>query len=283
MARRRFLSIALFLLLGCPLARGQSADLAKQLKKDLSGKILVLRSFSKSSHLQFDSDGKIKDSKPEGSWTLYAGFEVKDVEVARRRLRLVGTRIIYHRDLKAKTLTPFRTTHSLEIDLETMDGLGAAELTAAVSQITVGREGLSPYVPEYWRRYLESRTDPKPVPEGFVDLRTDAATWLNHQDGDPVPKPLNSGGIKQPDLVTRDRPLYPEEAKQLLFQGVVILEAQILETGSVGKLEIIFPAGAGFDENAMDAVSHWKYQPLIVGGKPTPFMLTITVNYAFSR
>jgi hypothetical protein len=43
---------------------------------------------------------------------------------------------------------------------------------------------------------------------------------------------------------------------------------------AVGKLEIIFPAGAGFDENAMDAVSHWKYQP---------FMLTITVNYAFSR
>ena len=63
----------------------------------------------------------------------------------------------------------------------------------------------------------------------------------------------------------------------------MVLEAQISESGSVGKVDILIPAGAGFDENAVDAVVRWKYQPLTVNGKPTPFVTTITVNYSFSH
>jgi TonB family protein len=118
---------------------------------------------------------------------------------------------------------------------------------------------------------------------GFLDLRTDPDGWLNLRDAQPAPKPLNSGGIEMPKLVTRIRPQYPEEAKQFLFEGVAIFEAQVSETGSVDKLEILIPAGAGFDESGADAVARWKYEPLVVNGKPTPFLTTITVNYAFSR
>jgi len=43
------------------------------------------------------------------------------------------------------------------------------------------------------------------------------------------------------------------------------------------------PAGAGFDDDAVEAVSQWKYKPTTIDGKPVCVITTITVNYAFSR
>jgi TonB family protein len=44
-----------------------------------------------------------------------------------------------------------------------------------------------------------------------------------------------------------------------LLDGVVVLEAIITEKGHIGDLVIVKPAGAGFDENAVEAGSQWKY------------------------
>jgi protein TonB len=34
-----------------------------------------------------------------------------------------------------------------------------------------------------------------------------------------------------------------------------------------------------FDESAMEAVKQWRYQPLLLNGEPTGFILTVTVNF----
>ena len=34
-----------------------------------------------------------------------------------------------------------------------------------------------------------------------------------------------------------------------------------------------------FDESAMQAVKQWRYQPLLLNGEPTGFILTVTVNF----
>src|SRR5262249_311513 len=161
-------------------------------------------------------------------------------------------RIVYRFDRKAKRLVPSRSNQTLEIDLEIMDGLDASGMSAAVAKVVVGQEGLLPYVPPYWHRYLTNQSAPTPAPQGFIDLRTDAGGWLDVENGGPIPKPLNSGGLELPKLVTRVRPDYSEQAKQFLLEGLVVLEAQISESGSVGKVDILIPAGAGFDENAVD-------------------------------
>jgi len=61
------------------------------------------------------------------------------------------------------------------------------------------------------------------------------------------------------------------------------MEAVINEDGAIGDITIMVPAGAGFDENAIDAVSKWKYTPTLVDGKPARVVTTITVNFAFSQ
>jgi protein TonB len=33
------------------------------------------------------------------------------------------------------------------------------------------------------------------------------------------------------------------------------------------------------DQAAIDAVRQWKYEPLIINGKPTPVVFTVTVRF----
>jgi protein TonB len=49
------------------------------------------------------------------------------------------------------------------------------------------------------------------------------------------------------------------------------------------NISIVQPAGAGFDENAVEAVSQWKYKPTLLNGKPVRVVTSITVNYQFAR
>ena len=36
-----------------------------------------------------------------------------------------------------------------------------------------------------------------------------------------------------------------------------------------------------FDEAAVDAVKQWSYRPLLLNGVPTPFIVTVTLNFHF--
>jgi protein TonB len=67
------------------------------------------------------------------------------------------------------------------------------------------------------------------------------------------------------------------------LEGTVVLEVEISEAGDVGNISIIQPAGAGFDESALEAVSQWKYKPTMLDEKPVKVVTAVTVNYAFQR
>jgi TonB family protein len=84
-------------------------------------------------------------------------------------------------------------------------------------------------------------------------------------------------------LIKQVPPKYAEIAKSFLLEGLVVLEAEINESGDIDNLTIVQPAGAGFDESAIEAVSQWKYTPTLLNGKPVRVVTTITVNYQFSR
>jgi protein TonB len=128
----------------------------------------------------------------------------------------------------------------------------------------VGQEGLLPLVPSYWRSYFGAKKEEKPEDSGAQKARVGSV-------------------VQAAQLIKQVPPKYAEVAKNFLFEGVVVLEAEINESGDVANLTIIKPAGAGFDESAVDAVSQWKYKPAILDGKPVPVVTTVTVNYQFAR
>lgn len=88
-----------------------------------------------------------------------------------------------------------------------------------------------------------------------------------------------TGEIKPPLLVRAVDPIYPEKARQAQVEGVVILEARTDEKGNVEDARILRSIPL-LDQAAIDAVKQWKYDPLVIDGKPRKVLFTVTVRFA---
>lgn len=95
----------------------------------------------------------------------------------------------------------------------------------------------------------------------------------------PAPAPVRVGGeIKAPALIARVDPEYPALAQAAHLEGLVILEATVDTSGHVESVKVLRSAGL-LDRAAIDAVKQWQYSPLRLNGRPTPFVLTVTVDF----
>jgi protein TonB len=99
----------------------------------------------------------------------------------------------------------------------------------------------------------------------------------------PPPAPVRIGGdIKAPRLVHRVEPEYPSIAVSAMIEGTVILEASVDPTGAVKEARVLRSHGI-LDQPALAAVEQWRYEPLMLNGKATPFVLTVTVSFSLGR
>lgn len=99
----------------------------------------------------------------------------------------------------------------------------------------------------------------------------------------PPAAPVRVGGeISAPRLVHRVEPEYPPIAVSALIEGMVILEATVDHTGAVKDARVLRSHGV-LDEAAVRAVEQWRYEPLLLNGTPTPFVLTVTVSFSLGR
>jgi periplasmic protein TonB len=97
----------------------------------------------------------------------------------------------------------------------------------------------------------------------------------------PAPQqPVRIGGqISAPELVRRVEPIYPDIAVMAKVTGTVILEAVVATDGSVQSVKVLRPVKF-LEQASIDAVSQWRYKPLILNGVPTPFVLTVTLTFS---
>jgi protein TonB len=86
------------------------------------------------------------------------------------------------------------------------------------------------------------------------------------------------GQIAQPRIIRKVEPVFPDLAVQSRISALVILEAEVDVRGHVKNVKVL-RGHPLFDESAMQAVRQWRYQPLLLNGEPTGFILTVTVNF----
>jgi protein TonB len=86
------------------------------------------------------------------------------------------------------------------------------------------------------------------------------------------------GQIAPPKLVRKVDPVYPELAVQSHLRALVILEAEVDVSGQVRTVKVL-RGHPLLDDAAMQAVKQWRYQPLLLDGAPTAFILSVTVNF----
>ena len=99
----------------------------------------------------------------------------------------------------------------------------------------------------------------------------------------PVPAPRAAvrvgGEITAPRLLHRVEPEYPLLAQRAFVQGVVILEATVDGGGRVDDIRVL-RSHSLLDEAAVAAVRQWRYEPLMLNGQPSPFVLTVTLSFS---
>jgi TonB family protein len=87
-----------------------------------------------------------------------------------------------------------------------------------------------------------------------------------------------SQGVTGGRLVHRVPPIYPAQAKMFRLEGKVILNAMVMEDGSVRDLKVV-QGEAVLARSAVQAVQQWRYQPFVLNGKPVKTETRITVEF----
>jgi protein TonB len=92
-------------------------------------------------------------------------------------------------------------------------------------------------------------------------------------------EPVRVGGrVREPELIKRVEPNYPELARQTHLSGVVLIDAVIDESGNVVEMKVV----SGHPlllQAAMNAVRQWKYKPTYLNDMAVPVQLIVTVTF----
>jgi len=143
---------------------------------------------------------------------------------------------------------------------------------------------------------------PEPIVEpGLTVEFVPALTGVEFLLGDPTPPPgagtaqgaggaaregpvlAGVGGVTNPVRIEDSyvRPHYPPLARVARIEGEVILRAVILASGTVTSPEVLrcTRPGFGFELEAVEAVSKWRYEPATQAGRPVDVYFTIIVDF----
>lgn len=77
-----------------------------------------------------------------------------------------------------------------------------------------------------------------------------------------------SNGIKQPQILSKQKPKYTEDARRDKIQGVVVLSAVFRKDGTITDVKVVRGLGYGLDEEAIKAAYLIKFVPGAKDGQP---------------
>ena len=96
----------------------------------------------------------------------------------------------------------------------------------------------------------------------------------------PPPQPHRVGGVvRPPQKVHHVAPVYPAMAQSARVGGTVILEALIVEDGSVRDVKVV-QSVALLDTAVVEAVRQWRYTPTLLNGVPVQVIVVVTVTFS---
>jgi TonB family protein len=87
------------------------------------------------------------------------------------------------------------------------------------------------------------------------------------------------GGISAPMILSKVDPRYPPEAKAKRIQGTVVLEAIVLDDGSVQLGETVKSVDPTLDAAARQALEQWKFKPAQREGAGVNVGIKIEINF----
>lgn len=93
-------------------------------------------------------------------------------------------------------------------------------------------------------------------------------------------EPSDIGASVDPSSRRLNPANYPSQAIEACVDGTVIVVVDVDKNGEFSKATVERSGGqAYFDEAALEAAKHWKYNPATEGGQPAPGKIRIPVDF----
>jgi periplasmic protein TonB len=86
-------------------------------------------------------------------------------------------------------------------------------------------------------------------------------------------------GVTAPRAIYSPEPEYSDEARAVKHQGVVVLSVVIGPDGHPAHLLVARSLGMGLDEQAMEAVRTWRFEPGRKDGHPVAVLISVEVDF----
>ena len=91
------------------------------------------------------------------------------------------------------------------------------------------------------------------------------------------------GGVTAPKLITQVDPEYSDAAREALTQGTVVVQAVVQPDGTMSVARILRSLNPELDQNALRAMSQWRFEPGTFRGKPVPVEIDVEVSFKLRR
>lgn len=272
-----FFSFTLFATLPA-LAQSTEADISAR----LVGKPLFLRGFWAEDKLKFDAAGQPEGKVTVTSFTL-SGIRLDSVNIHGGKLRLHGLRegLEFH-DNGDMERVPLHTgkprdpkPEKVEIEI---DGHGSSDFGPALDAIFADKlVDLVPALPGFWRRYahvaLMGHDGEASRPETTPDVKTREEA-VRERGTMHV-----AGTVKPPKVMHKVDPVFAEAARRMRYSGKVQVYCWVDSLGMPSHISVARAAGLGLDEQAVNAVSQYRFFPAMRDGQPVTVDLYIEVNF----
>jgi TonB family protein len=121
-----------------------------------------------------------------------------------------------------------------------------------------------------------------PVKEDGGGQSAAAGSSINFSDSTTLPEAGYSSGFVSANPLYRENapPVYPAIAKLRGYEGVVLVNAEILPDGRVGNTAISKSSGYTIlDQSAIEAVKLWKFEPAKKAGKPFAIRVKLPIKF----
>ncbi len=115
---------------------------------------------------------------------------------------------------------------------------------------------------------------------GTVKTGAFGETPINAAQTTPSPRKQAAEPVFTPvEILSKPKPAYSQEARDLKLEGQVSLDVVFLATGSIKIVRVVHGLGHGLDEAAQQAAQRVRFRPATRGGVPVDTSATIYITF----
>lgn len=92
--------------------------------------------------------------------------------------------------------------------------------------------------------------------------------------------PQSSGALEVPSYYRNPPPPYPDAARRLKEEGLVLLHTEVDTQGRVVSVSVAKSSGfSDLDESALETVKSWQFKPAQIAGIPIATSVNIPIRF----